>query len=34
MTVIVITHDPTVADRAQRNLLIRDGTLTDTQPAQ
>lgn len=33
MTVIVITHDPTVADRAQRNLLIRDGTLTDTQPA-
>jgi putative ABC transport system ATP-binding protein len=30
MTVVVITHDPTVAALAQRNLHIRDGELTDT----
>lgn len=30
MTVVVITHDPSVAGRAQRNLQIRDGVLTET----
>ena len=30
MTVIVITHDPDTARRAQRNLVITDGTLTET----
>jgi len=29
MTVVVITHDPTVAAHARRNLRIRDGLLTD-----
>ncbi|HQZ34281.1 MAG TPA: ABC transporter ATP-binding protein [Ilumatobacteraceae bacterium] len=29
MTVVVITHDQAVAARAQRNLLIRDGVLTE-----
>lgn len=29
MTVVVITHDQTVASRAQRNLQIRDGVLTE-----
>ena len=29
MTVVIITHDHTVADRAQRNLQIRDGVLTE-----
>jgi putative ABC transport system ATP-binding protein len=30
MTVVIITHDPTVATRTQRQLHITDGTLTDT----
>ncbi|WP_329311191.1 ABC transporter ATP-binding protein [Streptomyces sp. NBC_01262] len=29
MTVLVITHDPTVAARAERTLAIRDGVLTE-----
>ncbi|HQZ35682.1 MAG TPA: ABC transporter ATP-binding protein [Ilumatobacteraceae bacterium] len=29
MTVVVITHDHTVAARAQRNLQIRDGVVTE-----
>ncbi|WP_406222792.1 ABC transporter ATP-binding protein [Streptomyces canus] len=29
LTVVVITHDPTVAARAQRTLTIRDGVLRD-----
>lgn len=29
MTVVVITHDPSVATRAERNLQIRDGVLTE-----
>lgn len=28
-TVLTITHDPLVADRAQRLVAIRDGRLTD-----
>lgn len=34
MTIIVITHDPHVADRAQRTITIRDGILTDGRVAQ
>jgi macrolide transport system ATP-binding/permease protein len=30
MTLIVITHDPNVAARAQRVLTIRDGKLSET----
>lgn len=30
LTVIIITHDPTVAARAQRRLLITDGILIET----
>lgn len=30
LTVIIITHDPDIADRTQRNLTIRDGQLTET----
>ena len=29
LTIVVITHDPTVAARAGRNLLIRDGQLSE-----
>ncbi|MEU9505370.1 ABC transporter ATP-binding protein [Micromonospora sp. NPDC048170] len=28
MTVLVITHDPTVADQAPRRIIIRDGVVT------
>ena len=31
MTVIVITHDPSVASRASRNLQIRDGHVTEAE---
>lgn len=29
LTIVIITHDPTIAARAQRNLTISDGTLTE-----
>jgi len=31
LTIIVITHDPDTAARAQRNLIITDGTVTEPQ---
>lgn len=30
LTIIVITHDPTIAARMERNLVISDGVLTET----
>jgi putative ABC transport system ATP-binding protein len=30
LTVVIITHDPSIADRAERNLAIRDGIVTET----
>ncbi|WP_371584189.1 ABC transporter ATP-binding protein [Streptomyces sp. NBC_01314] len=33
MTVLVITHDPLVAARAERTVAIRDGVLSATAPA-
>jgi putative ABC transport system ATP-binding protein len=33
LTVVIITHDPTIAARAQRNLTIRDGHVTEPAPA-
>ncbi|MFD0637283.1 ABC transporter ATP-binding protein [Catenulispora yoronensis] len=33
VTLMVITHDPAVAERAQRTVMIQDGELTEQQPA-
>lgn len=33
MTVVIITHDPAAAARAERMLHMRDGVLTETSPA-
>ena len=30
LTVVIITHDPSIAERAERNLNIRDGIVTET----
>jgi putative ABC transport system ATP-binding protein len=30
LTVVIITHDHSIAARAQRNLAIRDGIVTET----
>src|SRR5215467_1124299 len=32
-TLVVITHNPVVAGRAQRQIAIRDGELTEVPPA-
>ncbi len=32
MTLVVITHDPSVAERGQRRILIRDGELSEEPP--
>ncbi|MQY39155.1 putative ABC transporter ATP-binding protein YknY [Streptomyces sp. RB17] len=32
-TIVVITHDPAVAQRARRQVTIRDGRLSETAPA-
>ncbi|TYB45697.1 ABC transporter ATP-binding protein [Actinomadura chibensis] len=32
-TVLVVTHDPGVAARGQRSIVIRDGALTEADPA-
>lgn len=32
-TVLIITHDPNVARRGERSLTIRDGVLTEQEPA-
>ena len=29
LTIVTITHDPSIAGRAQRNLVISDGMLTE-----
>jgi putative ABC transport system ATP-binding protein len=31
-TIIMVTHEPNLADRANRNLLVRDGRLATTEP--
>jgi len=28
-TIIMVTHEPTLADRAQRNIFVRDGNVSD-----
>lgn len=33
LTIIIVTHDPSIAALAQRNLLISDGVLTDSHPS-
>ncbi len=33
LTVVVITHDPTIAARAERNLIISDGVVSEPEPA-
>ncbi|MGI9263186.1 MAG: ABC transporter ATP-binding protein [Woeseiaceae bacterium] len=32
-TIIMVTHEPTLAARARRNILVRDGQLCDEDPA-
>jgi putative ABC transport system ATP-binding protein len=31
-TIIMVTHEPNLADRANRNILVRDGRLATTEP--
>ena len=31
-TIIMVTHEPTLADRAKRNIFVRDGNVSDTAP--
>lgn len=33
MTLVVITHDPSIAERGERRILIRDGELREETPA-
>ncbi|MET8698501.1 ABC transporter ATP-binding protein [Kitasatospora sp. NPDC004723] len=33
LTILVITHDPAIAERGSRTLTIRDGVLSDRSPA-
>jgi putative ABC transport system ATP-binding protein len=32
-TIIMVTHEPNLALRAQRNILVRDGRISNAEPA-